>query len=454
MKRILSIVLCALLLLGCAVPCVFAETVKREAKVWYTADFDDGTPGIAQRRTDGGWDVSFSYVDDDKGGQAVYIERGKNVANASEYYYCGLKIDLSAMLSGTDIQSGEGYSVGFRAKAAPGETIYVMPEFYGVNPVPEEHKAHLYVDGQKVLFEVTGDKWTEVQLGDYFFAGDIYKGTTFGNAATEGFLTFITCSDPEGRTQTHDDLYLDDIQVSAPTDTVIPDATPFTETFEAQPLGPCGESEIASVENEAAQQSPAGGNYVHIQPAGATRLYYHNVNAAVRAQGAGNYTLQYWARADKNVTLYALETVSSTYRYQAITTEWTLYSAAFTVSEDELTKTVNILFATESSDCPDVYLDSISFDREPGELELLPEGDVNLNGAVDVCDLVRLDGILRRLDGYTETVKADVNRSGAADEADFTGLRDFLLQKATLPAAREVGDANFNPAPISRALRF
>ncbi len=375
MKKWISLLLCVCLLLS-AVPTALAAA-GREQKVWYTVDFDDGTLGAASKRDSGGWDVSFEYPEDGKGGKAVHIQKGKNQDVPSpDLWYSGLKIDVQDMLIGSDVQNAdEGYSVGFRAKAEPGVTLYLSVEMFGLTPQTEKESGHFTEDGKKKLFAVTGDAWTTVSLNDYFFVGDLYGNRNWANSATTGSITFITYSDSEGAHGTLDGLYLDDIQISGPVDAqggeTPSGVTPYTQTFDDLPLGRYGESTTEYIKNDADGQSPAGGNYLHVSSVNTERgeatFFRYNVNAAITAQGAGNYNLSFWARADLPMPLLFLKISGGAENYPylnaSITDSWAHYTVPCVITETEVTQTVTFNFLTgDVGASSNVYFDNLSFD--------------------------------------------------------------------------------------------
>ena len=104
MKRIISLFISITLIMSAGFVSVFADSqssLKGISKVWYSADFNNGSTGDAVIRNDEGY-VGTEYVDDGFGGKALHIK--SRVAN-----YDGLRIDVSDMLGATDIQnSSEG----------------------------------------------------------------------------------------------------------------------------------------------------------------------------------------------------------------------------------------------------------------------------------------------------------------------------------------------------------
>ena len=118
MKRKLSLVLClsmlCCMLLG--IPMITNAGSVRTDKVWYEADFEDGTTGDVVMRGS----ASLEIVNEGTGGHTLHV-------TGRDGWVSGIWIDVSDMLLKTDVQDGEGYSAGFRMKAEEGQEFWLWP---------------------------------------------------------------------------------------------------------------------------------------------------------------------------------------------------------------------------------------------------------------------------------------------------------------------------------------
>ena len=219
MKRQLSLVLCLSLLCSMliGVPMLTNAATERTDKVWYEADFDDGTlddPFHIRNNYDiGGPTADYGFADDGNGGKALHItNRTTN--------YGGLEIDVSEMVKNTEIQDGEGYSMGFRMKAEEGEKFWLRVELYDPKNAGGDKVGNGYLWSIESYFLIT-DEWTPVPLGQYFFTSDYDSGRGWANSAVSGNIGFVTfdCGDNDVRGDSNTaGFYIDDVQVSAPYD--------------------------------------------------------------------------------------------------------------------------------------------------------------------------------------------------------------------------------------------
>ena len=217
MKRVFSIFLSMMLLVsGCLFSAQAAETdTHRVTKVWYSADFNNESTGDAVIRNDEGY-VGTEYVDDGLGGKALHIK--SRVAN-----YDGLRIDVSDMLGATDIQnSSEGYSAGFRIKAEMGKQFWLRVEMYGLTDANGGKIGNGYL-GNVESYTLVTDEWQTVSIDSLYFVKE-YSENDWANSAVSGNIGFVTKPYIEGKEPyqiyegTTEAFYIDDINVSAPTD--------------------------------------------------------------------------------------------------------------------------------------------------------------------------------------------------------------------------------------------
>ena len=240
MKRVFSIFLSMMLLVsGCLFSAQAAETdTHRVTKVWYSADFNNESTGDAVIRNDEGY-VGTEYVDDGLGGKALHIK--SRVAN-----YDGLRIDVSDMLGATDIQnSSEGYSAGFRIKAEMGKQFWLRVEMYGLTDANGGKIGNGYL-GNVESYTLVTDEWQTVSIDSLYFVKE-YSENDWANSAVSGNIGFVTKPYIEGKEPyqiyegTTEAFYIDDINVSAPTDvtenTVRSDAVWYSSDFDNGELG-------------------------------------------------------------------------------------------------------------------------------------------------------------------------------------------------------------------------
>lgn len=204
MKRKLSLVLClsmlCCMLLG--IPMITNAGSVRTDKVWYEADFEDGTTGDVVMRGS----ASLEIVNEGTGGHVLHVTE-------RDGWVSGIWIDVSDMLQKTDVQDGEGYSAGFRMKAEEGQEFWLEVEM--IAPKVDAGSASLGTGNFGRRIHIT-DEWTTVSLGKYYFKSD--DKTDWANTATLGNIGFTAHSAEAGWGPSAPAFYIDDVQVSAPVD--------------------------------------------------------------------------------------------------------------------------------------------------------------------------------------------------------------------------------------------
>ena len=281
MKRQLSLVLCLSLLCSMliGVPMLTNAATERTDKVWYEADFDDGTlddPFHIRNNYDiGGPTADYGFADDGNGGKALHItNRTTN--------YGGLEIDVSEMVKNTEIRDGEGYSMGFRIKAEEGESFYVTALIYGGGDG--------CLGNNYTSWRVTDDKWTDIKLGaNYFTQNDKDGVTDWMNGTQTANIILLTSPNGTGdsgnplRVANQAGYYIDDVQVSAPADvetegTVRADGVWYETDFDNEAMGDVQLRNSDGTVNTEYTEDGNGGKALHVI---SRPVYYNGIHINV-----------------------------------------------------------------------------------------------------------------------------------------------------------------------------